>query len=328
MGNSCGGPAAQNVFVSAMDKFSKDPASRHQFQVVETYAKHLIDSNKGWVKGPPPSSSDRKVSVNYDKDLPDSVDLRGPNMPPVYNQGRLGSCTANAIAGAFQYSQRKNGIKDFAPSRLFIYYNERTIENDIDKDNGAVIKDGMKSIQDQGVCHEETWPYDVEKFDAKPPDVAYTEGMDNQALKFSYVQEDDQVDAVKRVLHAGWPVIFGFQVPAAFETQEVASSGVLPLPTSSSDKVGGHAILACGFDDSQNAFLIRNSWGDQWGDKGYFWMPYEYVGKLKRGSDFWVLNTVEDGRKPGHDDQGGASNDNSSNSSSSSGSVYTDNDSN
>ena len=93
--------------------------------------------------------------------LPTKVDLRGSKMPKVYDQGELGSCTANAIGAAFEFGQIKQGQKDFMPSRLFIYYNERAMEGTIDTDSGAMIRDGMKSVAKLGVCTEDTWPYDI-----------------------------------------------------------------------------------------------------------------------------------------------------------------------
>ena len=119
--------------------------------------------------------------------MPKKVDLRGSNMPPVYDQGSLGSCTANAIGAAFEFGQVKQGMKDFMPSRLFIYYNERAMEGTIDTDSGAMIRDGMKSVAKVGVCTEVTWPYDIPKFTEKPPTKAYTEAKKHQALVYRRV---------------------------------------------------------------------------------------------------------------------------------------------
>ena len=111
-------------------------------------------------------------------------------MPPVYDQGQLGSCTANAIGAAFEFDQVKEGYKDFMPSRLFIYYNERAMEGTIDTDSGAMIRDGMKSVAKVGVCAEDTWAYDISKFTEKPPTKAYTEAKKHQALLYKRVIPD------------------------------------------------------------------------------------------------------------------------------------------
>src|SRR5713226_8842857 len=100
--------------------------------------------------------------------FPTQMDLR-PKCPPVYDQGQLGSCTANAIAAALEFDQMKQAVEDvFVPSRLFIYYNERVIEGTVDEDAGAMIRDGMKSVAKQGAPHERLWPYAIAKFRTKP----------------------------------------------------------------------------------------------------------------------------------------------------------------
>src|SRR5918912_2497020 len=119
-------------------------------------------------------------------DLPRNVDLR-PDCPPVYDQGQLGSCTANAIGAAFEFMQKKQQQQDFMPSRLFIYWNERKIEGTVDQDSGAMIRDGIKSVHKLGACSEDTWPYDIARFTEKPPDRAYTEALDHQVIVYRRV---------------------------------------------------------------------------------------------------------------------------------------------
>ena len=222
--------------------------------------------------------------------LPKKVDLR-PKMPAVYDQGQLGSCTANAIGAAFEYEQVKQGLKDFMPSRLFIYYNERAMEGTVDTDSGAMIRDGMKSVAKLGVCTETTWPYDIPKFTQKPPKKAYDEASKHQALVYRRVLPN--LHQMQGCLAAGYPFVFGFSVYESFMSEEVARTGEVPLPPRGEQLIGGHAVVAVGYDDSIQRFIVRNSWGDGWGKKGYCTMPYGYLTDPQLARDFWAIYTVE-----------------------------------
>jgi C1A family cysteine protease len=223
-------------------------------------------------------------------DLPTSVDLR-PKMPPVYDQGHLGSCTANAIAAAFEFDQVQQGLEDFMPSRLFIYYNERAIEGTIDTDSGAMIRDGIKSVAKLGVCTEDTWPYQEDRFIEKPPRTAYTDAKKHQATVYRRVL--GSLHQMQGCLASGYPFVFGFSVYESFMSDDVAKTGVVPLPPRGEQLIGGHAVLAVGYDDSSQSFLVRNSWGPKWGSKGYCMMPYGYLTDPQLARDFWAIYTVE-----------------------------------
>ena len=223
--------------------------------------------------------------------LPKKVDLRGSKMPKVYDQGQLGSCTANAIGAAFEFGQIKQGQKDFMPSRLFIYYNERAMEGTIDTDAGAMIRDGMKSVAKVGVCTEDTWPYDITQFTEKPPAKAYTEAKKHQALVYRRVL--GQLHQMQGCLAQGYPFVFGFSVYESFMSPEVAKTGKVPLPPRGEQLIGGHAVLAVGYDDAEQSFIVRNSWGTGWGIKGYCLMPYGYLTDPQLARDFWAVYTVE-----------------------------------
>jgi C1A family cysteine protease len=222
--------------------------------------------------------------------LPKKVDLR-KKMPPVYDQGHLGSCTANAIGASFEYEQVKQGLKDFMPSRLFIYYNERAMEGTVDTDSGAMIRDGMKSVAKLGVCPETTWPYDIPKFTEKPPKQAYDEAGKHQALVYRRVIPS--LHQLQGCLASGYPFVFGFSVYESFMTEEVARTGKVPLPPRGEQLIGGHAVLAVGYDDAIQSFIVRNSWGKGWGIKGYCTMPYGYLTDPQLARDFWAIYTVE-----------------------------------
>jgi hypothetical protein len=222
--------------------------------------------------------------------LPPIVDLRA-NDAPIYNQGSLGSCTGNSIAGMFQFVNKKTAGQDFIPSRLFIYYNERKIMGTVNKDSGAYIRDGIKSIAKKGVCKEITWPYDVTKFKNKPVEAAFAEALNHQAIQYQRI--DDTINSMKQCIADGFPFVFGFSMYESFISEPVTKTGIVPMPNKSEKSLGGHAVMAIGYDEDKNHFIIRNSWGTGWGDKGYFYMPYDYMKNGNLADDFWTLRKVE-----------------------------------
>jgi C1A family cysteine protease len=246
----------------------------------------------GW-KRDLPDKRDHWFENNYllsvEKPL-NKVDLRD-KCPQVYNQGELGSCTANALACAIQYDELKqNLLNNQTPSRLFIYYNERDMEGNIDNDTGASLRDGVKSINNVGYCDETQWPYDIEKFKYKPTQDCYDYARKHKALTYKRVQQDET--HIKSVLNMGFPVVFGISVYESFESERVAKTGIVPLPENSEIMLGGHAIVLVGYDEEKRLFTFRNSWGEDWGDKGYGYLPYEYVCDNNLASDFWVINKI------------------------------------
>jgi C1A family cysteine protease len=222
--------------------------------------------------------------------LPTKVDLRS-KCPRVYDQGQLGSCTANAIAGAYEFDQVKERQKDFMPSRLFIYFNERTMEGTIDVDAGAMIRDGIKSVAKLGVCTENSWPYDIAAFRDQPGAACYKEALGHQAVVYRSVSQ--QLNQMQACLATGTPIVFGFSVYESFESEQVARTGVLEMPAPREKQVGGHAVVAVGYDNPSQRFLVRNSWGTSWGQKGYYTMPYGYVTNSQLAQDFWAIYAVE-----------------------------------
>ena len=218
-----------------------------------------------------------------------NIDLR-EKCPPVYNQGELGSCTANAIACAIQFDEMKQNLENNIPSRLFIYYNERDIEGNIDRDTGASLRDGVKCINNIGYCNETQWPYDIKKFTEKPSQECYDYARKHKSLSYKRVQQDES--HIKTILNMGFPVVFGISVYESFEYEEVAKTGIVPLPEKEERMLGGHAIVLVGYDEEKHLFTFRNSWGENWGDKGYGYLPFEYVCDVNLASDFWVVTKV------------------------------------
>jgi C1A family cysteine protease len=223
--------------------------------------------------------------------LPPKVDLTA-QCPPVYDQGQLGSCTANAIAGALEFDQVKQLHSDvFVPSRLFVYYNERVIEGTVDEDSGAMLRDGIKSVAKQGAPHESLWPYAVSKFRTKPNAKAYADGLDHQAILYQRVPQ--VLDQLRGCLAAGYPFVFGFSVYESFESAAVARSGDVPMPGAGEALLGGHAVVAVGYDTAASRFVARNSWGPAWGRGGYFTIPFAYLLDAGLADDFWTIRSVE-----------------------------------
>ena len=221
--------------------------------------------------------------------LPSSVNLRAM-CSAIEDQGQLGSCTANALAGALEFLERKDGVSFIDASRLFIYYNERVIEHTVRSDSGAMLRDGIKTLAKQGVCSEKKWPYKVSKFTAKPIAPCYKEALQRQITSYHRILT---VDEMRACLAEGFPFVFGFTVYEAFESQQVAQTGVLNMPQPGERSMGGHAVMAAGYDDAQKRFIVRNSWGTGWGQNGYFTMPYDYLTSRNLSDDFWTIRRGE-----------------------------------
>lgn len=249
-----------------------------------------------------PLPTRRTAGYGYRPDLPDHRDYRlapppaaiprsidfAAECPPVYDQGEIGSCTANAIAGALEFDAAKQGEPMVTPSRLFIYYCERTIEGTTDSDSGAQIRDGVKAVAKLGAPPEETWPYDPAQLTVEPTEAVYAQATTHRAVEYLRVQPNQ----IRHALAAGYPVIFGITVFESFESDAVASSGIVPLPGSDEKAIGGHAMLAVGYDDAFQNVHVRNSWGTSWGEKGYCDMPYAYLLNPDLAADMWTIRRV------------------------------------
>jgi C1A family cysteine protease len=263
---------------------------------------------KSFVKSPPLSSPEiRKVVYGWLPDIPDNrdhmygavrkipkklpaqSDLR-PGCSPVEDQQELGSCTANALAGALEFLMKKDKVKFADMSRLFIYYNERVIEHSVKTDAGAMIRDGIKTLVKQGACPEMSWPYTIAKFAVKPTKTCYTEALGYQILSYARL---NILDDMRACLADGFPFVFGFSVYEGFESPQVARTGIVEMPKAGERMLGGHAVLAVGYDDAAKRVIVRNSWGAGWGLKGYFTLPYDYVANRNLSDDFWTIRRGE-----------------------------------
>jgi C1A family cysteine protease len=224
--------------------------------------------------------------------LPAFVDLRKPELP-IFNQGELGSCTAQSTATAMTADLLNQKHEYVTLSRLMIYYNGRMLEGTIDEDSGCQIRNVIKGVGKYGACPEPDWPYDISKFTFKPPDNCYTEGLEEVALVYERIPQN--LTAMKTCLAGGHGFVFGFLIYPSFETQEVARTGKVRLPPFWElwgAALGGHAVYCCGYNNATKTFIVQNSWGPEWGDKGFFYMPYAYLTNYALSADFWKISLV------------------------------------
>jgi C1A family cysteine protease len=228
-----------------------------------------------------------KVHLAHRGTLPTAVDNR-KFCAPVADQGQLGSCTAFSMGkGLREYLQRKNGEQQAPMSALWLYYNERVHMGSqyVNQDSGANMADGMYVLGNQGCATQESWPYEIGKFTVKPPASADATAA---AWKVKNVQELASFDDVKAALAEGKPVAFGFTV--YFRFQFIGSSGIMSMPWAFEPKMGGHAVLAVGYDDNKQLLTVRNSWGSGWGDHGYFYMPYKFAQDKDKAMEWFTAD--------------------------------------
>lgn len=230
--------------------------------------------------------------------LPGSWDL-SPEMPPIYDQGQLGSCTGNGWARVMEYMERTEGQQSVTPSRLFIYYNERVLEGDpLDQDTGASVRTGAQVVSKIGAPPETDWPYDIAAFAQRPPQAAYTDAGTHEALSYQRVVVGSPGAPMRTAIANGFPIVFGFSVPDYFQGAWDPTSTPLPVPTPDTQIVGGHCVVITGYDFTRSdftapAFQCDNSWGPDWGLGGRFWMDYRWFNPNPGlANDLWIVKKV------------------------------------
>jgi len=224
--------------------------------------------------------------------LPPSVDLSA-GVGPVLNQGQIGSCGPNSSDSLIMFDQQKESLPVQSVSRLFIYYYSRLLMGTVDQDSGVNNRDMLKALNQYGFCDESLWPYDVNRFTAKPSQEAITAAAANRIQSYAVVNQT--LGGVKGCLASGFPFLFGFTVYESFESQEVARTGIVPMPQRSEQAVGGHDVCIVGYSDITQRFTFKNSWGTGWGKGGFAEIPYAYVLDPNLSGDFWVVNAIPSG---------------------------------
>lgn len=216
-------------------------------------------------------------------------------LPLPYDQSTLGSCTGNGLAFLIHFDllnkHAQKVIAPWIPSRLFIYYNERVLEGSVDQDAGASIRDGIKALASLGVCSEDVWPYDINQFATKPSSYAYSLALAVKAINYRSIDNTNKQLVVNALLQ-GFPVVFGMTVYESFESNQVAQTGIIPMPSLSESAIGGHCMSIVGYRKEDDSFIVRNSWGLDWGQGGYCRIPANYICSGDLCSDFWVISSV------------------------------------
>lgn len=231
-----------------------------------------------------------KMAATKKKKLPPLVDHRRPSID-VFDQESIQSCSASAVCKHVEYH-----IKKYPVSRLFQYYNTRKISKDQHIDNGADLEDSMKAIIRFGHIPEKEYPYIEEKVCTKPPKSAYRLADLNKPAFVRPQCVNQSLHNLKKHIYAGYTINFGAFLYNTFSAK-MESGYMVPMPTSKDRKICAHAMLIVGYDDSKLAFIIQNSWGNEWGDNGYHYMPYDYITNPDLCFDFWILEPSTDNEK-------------------------------
>jgi len=260
----------------------------------------VLRFKSGWLPDVPDARDIPFAAVfRVPRKLPASADLRA-GCPPVEDQGNLGSCTAQALVGALEFLQLHDledarrppaGFRDL--SRLFVYYNERAAMGTVMEDSGAMLRTGIKTLKARGVCRESLWPYEIRRFTDKPPEACYAEAGGHQVTAYQRLKA---LAEMKACLAMGLPFVFGFAVYEHVMSAAVARTGRLRLPRKNERMLGGHAVMAVGYQESTRTVLFRNSWGVAWGQAGYGRMPYAYLESRELSDDFWCIQGTENNR--------------------------------
>jgi len=211
------------------------------------------------------------------------IDLR-EHMPVIYDQGQTSSCVANATAAAFEYVRMAQTLPDWIPSRLFIYWLARSYEGSTITDDGSQIRDAVKAVSKVGAPSEKIWPFSIDHVNTRPTVEAFNAAKHSMILSYDSVPQ--KLEHILSCLTHNGPVLFGSSV---FSEIQTTTDGYIPMPGPDEQPIGGHAMLIVGWQPDTQRFIIRNSWSESWGDKGYGYMDAAYILNESLTDDLWVL---------------------------------------
>ena len=246
---------------------------------------------RGWKRSKPHPEDLRHPKGIFDflKPLPSVIDL-APFCSPVEDQGNIGSCVGNATVGQLELLMRRVYNVSLDLSRLMVYYGARQLEGtQPEEDSGCEVRDAYKFMAKTGTCLESLWPYVEDKFSEAPSAEAYADAKLRKILKYYTLAPSSRapsINTLKQALNKGYGVTFGFSVPSWF-IERVGNDGVMPMPKPNDKFDGGHAVLLVGCNDRTRLMKVRNSWGPTWGERGYFYMPYDFISNSDCCADFW-----------------------------------------
>lgn len=247
---------------------------------------------------PPRPATDYKLNVVKDRiDTRDyiyraptsgikaSVDLRSL-CTPVEDQGPLGSCTGHAVSSAMEILLKRQR-REMELSRLFIYYHARLLINTVNWDSGAYLRDAVKSVNKWGASNEKLWQYNIREYKTRPSTIAYEDARSRRATEYRRCAGAGDIRAA---LSEGHPVVIGFLVYSSFMSADTVRRGTMIYPNVRRETMlGGHAVCLVGYDNGRQTFIAKNSWGSNWGDRGYFYMPYKVLEDPRMSMDFWAI---------------------------------------
>lgn len=233
------------------------------------------------------------ITTRSISDLPEQVDLRAW-CSPVENQGTLGSCTANAAVGALEYLRSRRNYDPCDYSRLFVYFNTRRLRGDTENDTGAMIAECMAALLAYGAPPEELWPYsDSDRWTEQPADTIYQQAKIDMTLQYSQLRSDA---SILSALAQGFPVCFGIFLPEKAYASASQSGQIAQLRAGDwqAHTIGGHAMLLVGYDLLRSHYIVRNSWGTDYGDQGYLYIPFDLMQRAGHPDSFWVVGELEE----------------------------------
>lgn len=239
----------------------------------------------GWIRDKPDPRDFRakRQFGDYCHDLRDTGFL-----PPIYQQYDTNACTSMSIGAAIEYMTKKEGKPEFKPSKLFIYWNARMLSNCTDRDDGAEIRDAFKSLSRWGSAPDADLPFLHQNIQREPPQKAYDDAKKEVITQYSRLSST--ASDIMFTIMQGKPVVFGFEMYENLQDDDVIKTGNIKMPKGK--HLGGHCMLIVGVAKTGNYVIVRNSWGEEWGDKGYGTIPIDYIENDNLTGDFWTIDVV------------------------------------